>query len=83
MKALNCSINCNTSNVSEYVDCNLQAIVRESSYFKETTTDFLQKISAVEFVTDNFYKSLYTSIPNAEGIKAVKNFLGNPQSQQW
>ena len=65
-----------------YVDCNLQAIVRESSYFKEAI-DFLQKISAVEFVTGNFYKSLYTSIPNAEGIKAVKNFLGNPQSQQW
>ena len=65
-----------------YVDCNLQAIVRESSYFKEAI-DFLQKINAVEFVTDNFYKSLYLSIPNAKGIKAVKRLLGNPQSHQW
>ena len=43
----------------------------------------MRKINAVEFVTDNSYlvsidvKSLCTSIPNVEGIKAVKKSLDN------
>ena len=42
------------------------------------TTDFLRKLDAINFVSDNAYlvsldvKFLYTSIPKAEGIKAVK-----------
>ena len=42
------------------------------------TTDFLRKLDAIKSVPDNAYlvsldiKSLYTSIPNAERIKAVK-----------
>ena len=54
------------------------------SYIKDTS-DFLRKINAVEFVPDNSYlvsldvKSLYTSNPNVEGIKAVKMSLeGQP-----
>ena len=44
-------------------------------------------MNTVEFVPDNFYvvsldvKSLYTSIPNVEGIKSVKNFLNNHLKQ--
>ena len=42
------------------------------------STDFLLKLDAIKSVPDNAYlvsldvKSLYTSIPNAEGIEAVK-----------
>ena len=42
------------------------------------TTDFLRKLDAIKYVQGNVYlvsldvKFLYTSIPNAEGIKAVK-----------
>ena len=42
------------------------------------TADFLLKLDAIKSLPDNAYlasldvKSLYTNIPNAEGIKAVK-----------
>ena len=52
----------------------------------QATGDFLRKINIIETIPDNSYlvfldvRSLYTSIPNSEGIKAVKtsveNFLG-------
>ena len=52
----------------------------------QATGDFLRKINTIETIPDNSYlvfldvRSLYTSIPNSEGIKAVKtsveNFLG-------
>ena len=52
----------------------------------QATSDFLRKINIIETIPDNSYlvfldvRSLYTSIPNSEGIKAVKtsveNFLG-------
>ena len=48
------------------------------SYVKDTN-DFLRKLDAIKYVPDNAYlvsldvKSLYPSIPNAEGIKAVKD----------
>ena len=44
-------------------------------------SDFLRKINQIDFVPDNSYllsldvKSLYTNIPNAEGIKSVKTPL--------
>ena len=77
------SVNCHTSKISEYVDYNLQPIVREIPSYVKDTSDFLRKINAIEFVSDNSYlvsldiKSLYTSIPNVEGIKTVRKSLGN------
>ena len=53
----------------------------------KTQSDFLRKINAVELVPDNPYlesldvKSLYTSILNAEYIKAVKRSLDNHPEQ--
>ena len=47
----------------------------------EDTTDFLRKINQINYVADNSYlvslklKSLYTNIPNAEGMKSVKTSL--------
>ena len=48
----------------------------------KNTNDFLRKRNAIKSVPDNAYlvsvdvKSLYTSIPNAEGTKAVKASFG-------
>ena len=77
------SINCHTSKISEYVDYHLQPIVKEIPSYAQDTTDFLRKINQIDFVPDNTYlvsldvKSLYTNIPNAEGIKSVKTSLEN------
>ena len=75
------SINCHTSKISEYVDYHLQPIVKEIPSYVQDTTDFLRKINQINFVPDNSYlvsvdvKSLYTNIPNSEGMKSVKMSL--------
>ena len=77
------SINCRTSKISDYVNYHLQPIVKEIPSYVQDTTDFLRKINQIDFVPDNSYlvsldvKSLYTNIPNAEGIKSVKTSLEN------
>ena len=77
------SVNCETSKISEYAGYHLQPIVTEIPSYVKDTSDFLRKINAVEFGQDSSYlvsldvKSLYTNIPNAEGIKAVKESLDN------
>ena len=53
------------------------------------TTDFLRKLDAINFVSDNAYlvsldvKFLYTSIPKAEGIKAVKESFDKHTVKMW
>ena len=75
------SINCHTSKISEYDDYHLQPIIKEIPSYVQNATDFFRKINEINFVPDNSYlvslniKSLYTSIPNAEGIKSVKTSL--------
>ena len=77
------SINCHTSKISEYVDYHLQPIFKEIPPNVQDTTDFLRKINQIDFVPENSYlvsldvKSLYTNIPNAEGIKSIKTPLEN------
>ena len=77
------SLNCYTSKISQYIDYHFQLIAKQTpSYFKDTI-DFKSKIKAIENVPDNSYlvsldvKSLYTNIPNSEGIKAMKTSLDN------
>ena len=49
----------------------------------QATGDFLRKINTIETIPDNSYlvfldaRSLYTGIPNSEGIKAVKTSVEN------
>ena len=63
-------------------------IVREIPSHVKDTSDFLQKLNTVESIPDNSYlvsldvKSLYTSIPNSECIKAVKKSLDNHPQQR-
>ena len=62
------SLNCHTTKISEHID----------DYHLTDTCGFISKLKAAETVPDNSYlvllnvKSLYTSIPNSEGIEAVK-----------
>ena len=56
-------------------------ITTEYIDYVQDTTDFLRKINQIDFVPENSYlvsqdvKSLYSNIPNAEGIKSVKTSL--------
>ena len=76
-------VNCHTSNISKYVDYHLQPIVQQILFYIQDTSDFLRKFNKIEKIPDNSYlisldvRSLYTSILNSEGIKAVKTFLKN------
>ena len=72
------SVNCHSSKISTYVDYHLQPIVQEIPSYIKDTSDFLRKLKPITEVPENSYlitldvKSLYTSIANYEGIKAVK-----------
>ena len=77
------SINCHTANISKYVDYHLQPIVKQIPSYVKDTNDFINKINAVKSVPKNSYlvtmdvRSLYTNIPNAEGMSAVKRAFDN------
>ena len=77
------SVNCHRSNISKYVDYHLQPIVQQIPCYIQNTSDFFRKINKAEKIPDNSYfvsldeRSLHTSIPNSEGIKAVKTLLEN------
>ena len=77
------TINCHTANISRYVDYHLQPIVKQIPSYVKDTNNFIHKINAVESVPKNSYlvtmdvRSLYTNIPNAEGISAVKRAFDN------
>ena len=66
------SLNCHTSQISEYVDFHLQLIVTQVPSYVKDTTDFLRKLDAMKSVPEIAYlvspdvKSLYASILNAE-----------------
>ena len=69
--------------MSEYADYILQPIVKQIPSYVKDTSDVISKLKAVETVPDNSYlvsldvKSLYTNIPNSEGIKVAKSSLDN------
>ena len=77
------SINCHRSNISKYVEYHLPPIVQQIPSYIQNASDFLRKINKIEKIPDNSYfvslneRSLHTSIPNSEGIKAVKTSLQN------
>ena len=77
------SINFHTANISKYVDYLLQPIVKQIPSYVKDTNDFINKINAVKSFPKNSYlvamdvRALYTNIPNAEGISAVKRAFDN------
>ena len=74
------SIDCHTTKISKYIDNQLQPHVKElKSYVKDS--DFIRKINGMEKIPDSSIfltmdvQSLYTNIPNKEGIEAVETTL--------
>ena len=73
------SVNCHISKILEYADYHLQPIVRKIPSYIKDTSDFLRKLKPITEVPVNSHlvttdlKSLSTSVPNSEGIKALKN----------
>ena len=75
------SVNCHTSEISRFVDHKLQPEVRKLDSYVQDTTDFIKKISKIKSIPKGAYlvtmdvRSLYTSIPNEEGLQAVEQTL--------
>ena len=76
------SIQSHTSKISEFVDYHLQPIVQQTSSYVKDTNDFITKLeTCADSIDDKTIlvtmdvKSLYTNIPNEEGIGAVREFL--------
>ena len=75
------SSNCYTSRISEFVDYYLQPEVKKLKSYVKDSTDSIEKIEAIDHVSDDSYlvsldvRSLYTNIPQKEGIEAVKQKL--------
>ena len=71
---------CPTEKISAFVDENIKgAIPKIASYIKDTT-DFIRKIETIKIPEDCILAtfdvtSLYTNIPNDEGLISVKNFM--------
>ena len=75
------SIGCHTERISKYVDHHLQPLNQSLPSYVKDTTDFLKKLDALpEVPKDSILvtmdvRSLYTNVPNDEGIDAVKWYL--------
>ena len=76
------SVECHTERISAFVDHHLQPMNRQLPSFVQDTTDFVKKIEAVPddpsgetILVSMDVRSLYTNIPNAEGIEAIKGFF--------
>ena len=72
------SIGCHSTNIPKVGDYHLQLIVKNITSYVQDSNDFLNKIDTAENIPSNCLlvnmdiKSLYTNIPNPEGISAVK-----------
>ena len=73
------SVGCHTERISAYVDHHLQPFNKELESYVKDTTDFVKKIQALpaepnenRILVTMDVKSLYTNIPNTEGMEAVK-----------
>lgn len=68
-------INSPTANLDEFLDYYLQPIMKQLPAYLKDTTQFLQEIANIKVQADTWIvtidvKSLYTNIPNKEGIQA-------------
>ena len=80
-RAVVSSIDCHTTKISKYIDNQLQPHVKELKSYVKDSTDFIRKLNSMEKISDNSIlvtmdlRSLYTNIPNKEGIEAVETTL--------
>ena len=71
---------CPTEKISAFVDENIKGFIPQIASYIKDTTDFIRKIENILVPEDCILvtfdvTSLYTNIPNDEGINAVHNFL--------
>lgn len=70
-----------TEKISHFVDEHIKPFVPQIPSYIKDTTDFINKIESINDLPDRFYlvtldvTSLYTNIPNQEGILAVAKTL--------
>ena len=76
------SVGCHTEKISSFVDHHLQPLNKELPSYVQDTTAFIKKIEAQpeekgkdRILVTMDVRSLYTNIPNEEGINAIKGFL--------
>ena len=76
--------NCPTERISSFLDDIMQPIVHSLPSYIKDTTDALQTFQNYRFSSSSNklvfsmdVKSLYTSIPHSEGLKALRHFLTN------
>ena len=75
------SIDCHTTKISKYIDNKLQPYVKELKSYVKDSIDFIWKINSMEKNPDNStlvtmdVRSLYTNIPNKEGVEALETTL--------
>ena len=72
---------CLTEKISAFVDHFLNPLVKESKSYIKDTTDFINKIERIDIKGKSVIlgtldvTSLYTNIPNEEGINCIKEIL--------
>ena len=77
---------CPTENISAFVDIFLNPLVSKFEHHIKDTTDFLNKIKNMEplktgtIIGSMDITSLYTNIPNIEGVQSIKDILAQTRS---
>ena len=76
------SVNCHSTRISKYVDYHLQPEVTKLKSYTKDSTDTINKLTIIQdqvcendILVSMDVRSLYTNIPNEEGIRAVRNAL--------
>ena len=80
------SVDSHTSSISKYVDFYLQPLVRQLPSYIQDTSHFLRKLN-IRRDPDSILvtldvRSLYTNIPNEEGIAAVREAISMSTSSK-
>ena len=77
------SVECHTSKIFKFVDHYLQPHAKSLPSYIKDTSDFINRINEAKDIKKDTIlvtldvKSLYTNIPNHEGIEAVKSALNS------
>ena len=77
------SVNCHTTNISKYIDYHLQRVVKQTPSYIKDTNNFINNVNDIRNIPRKSYlvtmdvKSLYTNIPNSEGMATVKKAYDN------
>ena len=82
------SMDCHSANISKYVDYHLQPEVCKLKSYTKDSTDAIHKLSKINNEVNEEHilvtldvRSLYTNIPNVEGIQAVRDKLNVASSR--